>query len=510
MNDLKKVKSALVSVFSKDGLTPIVEKLNALGVTIYSTGGTEKFIKDLGIPVIPIEEVTSYPSILGGRVKTLHPKVFGGILNRQHIASDVQEMAHYEIPQIDIVIVDLYPFEKTVASGASAEDIIEKIDIGGISLIRAAAKNFADTICVSSVEDYAEFLDLLNAKNGTTSLEDRKRFAAKSFHISSHYDSAIFNYFNTTENIPALKVSYGNGQELRYGENPHQKGVFFGDFDGMFDKVHGKELSYNNLLDVDAAVNLMSEFESEKPTFAILKHNNACGIAQRESVLEAYNAALAGDPVSAFGGILISNTGIDSASAVEINKLFCEVVIAPSFSREAEEILKEKKNRILLVQKKAALPKEQVRTCLNGMLVQEKDFKTDKVTDISYATNNKPTNRELDDLIFASKICKHTKSNTIVLAKNKQLCASGTGQTSRVDALRQAIDKAISFEFDLEGAVMASDAFFPFPDCVEIADKAGITAVIQPGGSIKDQLSIDYCNENQMAMVFTGTRHFKH
>lgn len=510
MNNLKKATSALVSVFSKDGLAPIVKKLHDLGITLYSTGGTEQFIKDLGIPVIPIEEVTSYPSILGGRVKTLHPKVFGGILNRQHVDSDVQEMAQYEIPQLDLVIVDLYPFEKTVASGASAEDIIEKIDIGGISLIRAAGKNFADTLCVSSMDDYAEFLELLQAKNGETTIEDRKRFAAKAFHISSHYDSAIFNYFNQTENIPALKVSYGQGQELRYGENPHQKGFFYGDFDAMFDKLHGKELSYNNLLDVDAAVNLMSEFAGEAPTFAILKHNNACGIAQRDTVLEAYNAALAGDPVSAFGGILISNTAIDVASAVEINKLFCEVVIAPSFSREAEELLKEKKNRILLVQKDAALPNQQVRTCLNGMLVQDKDLKTDGVSDISHATNNKPTSRELEDLIFASKICKHTKSNTIVLAKNKQLCASGTGQTSRVDALRQAIDKAKSFEFDLEGAVMASDAFFPFPDCVEIADKAGITAVIQPGGSIKDQLSIDYCNEHQMAMVFTGTRHFKH
>lgn len=510
MNNKKKATSALVSVFSKDGLAPIVEKLHDLGITLYSTGGTEQFIKDLGIPVIPIEEVTSYPSILGGRVKTLHPKVFGGILNRQHVDSDVQEMAQYEIPQLDLVIVDLYPFEKTVASGASAEDIIEKIDIGGISLIRAAAKNFADTLCVSSMDDYAEFLELLQTKNGETTIEDRKRFAAKAFHISSHYDSAIFNYFNQTENIPALKVSYGQGQELRYGENPHQKGFFYGDFDAMFDKLHGKELSYNNLLDVDAAVNLMSEFAGESPTFAILKHNNACGIAQRDTVIDAYNAALAGDPVSAFGGILISNTAIDEASAVEINKLFCEVVIAPSFSRKAEELLKEKKNRILLVQKDAALPNRQVRTCLNGMLVQDKDLKTDSVSDISHATNNKPTSRELEDLIFASKICKHTKSNTIVLAKNKQLCASGTGQTSRVDALRQAIDKANSFEFNLDGAVMASDAFFPFPDCVEIADKAGITAVIQPGGSIKDQLSIDYCNEHQMAMVFTGTRHFKH
>lgn len=510
MNDLKKASSALISVFSKDGLAPIVQKLHELGVTLYSTGGTEKFIQDQGIAVTPIEEVTSYPSILGGRVKTLHPKVFGGILNRQNHEGDIAEMTAYEIPQIDIVIVDLYPFEKTVASGAAEQDIIEKIDIGGISLIRAAAKNFADTLCVSSVDDYSEFLELLNAKEGKTSLADRKRFAAKAFNISSHYDTAIFNYFNTTEDLPVFKMSYNQGHELRYGENPHQKGYFFGDFDAMFDKLHGKELSYNNLLDVDAAVNLMGEFKNEKPTFAILKHNNACGIAQRETISEAYSAALAGDPVSAFGGILISNTEIDVPTATEINKLFCEVVIAPSFSDEAESILKEKKNRILLVQKEATLPQNIVRTSLNGVLVQEKDLKTDSISDISHATNNKPTNSELEDLIFASKICKHTKSNTIVLAKNKQLFASGTGQTSRVDALRQAIDKAVSFEFDLKGAVMASDAFFPFPDCVEIADKAGITAVIQPGGSIKDQLSIDYCNENKMAMVFTGTRHFKH
>lgn len=510
MNDLKKTSSALISVFSKDGLEPIVQKLNQLGVTIYSTGGTENYIKELSIPVTPIEEITSYPSILGGRVKTLHPKVFGGILNRQNHEGDVAEMADYKIPQIDLVIVDLYPFEKTVASGASEQDIVEKIDIGGISLIRAAAKNFADTLCVSSVEDYSEFLDLLNSKEGKTTLADRKRFAAKAFQVSSHYDTSIFNYFNTSEGLAVFKQSYSKGNELRYGENPHQKGYFFGDFDDMFDKLHGKELSYNNLLDVDAAVNLMGEFQNEKPTFAILKHNNACGISQRETILEAYNAALAGDPVSAFGGILISNTQIDEASAKEINKLFCEVVIAPSYSQSAMLILKEKKNRILLVQKQVDLPKNIVRTSLNGVLVQEKDTKTDSESDISYATNNKPANSELEDLIFASKICKHTKSNTIVLAKNKQLLASGTGQTSRVDALKQAIDKAKSFNFDLKGAVMASDAFFPFPDCVEIADNAGIQAVIQPGGSIKDQQSIDYCNEHQMAMVFTGTRHFKH
>ncbi|MEH6704304.1 bifunctional phosphoribosylaminoimidazolecarboxamide formyltransferase/IMP cyclohydrolase [Galbibacter orientalis] len=510
MNNLKQAKSALISVFSKDGLEPIVKKLDEQGVTIYSTGGTEKFIKDLGINVIPVEDVTSYPSILGGRVKTLHPKVFGGILNRQDHDGDVAELAQYEIPQLDIVIVDLYPFEKTVASGASEQDIIEKIDIGGISLIRAAAKNFKDVICVSSMEDYAEFLDIITTQNGQTSIENRKRFAAKAFNVSSHYDSAIFNYFNQTEELEAYKVSESNGQTLRYGENPHQKGYFYGNMDEMFDKLHGKELSYNNLLDVDAAVNLMGEFKNDDPTFAILKHNNACGVATRATIKEAYVDALAGDPVSAFGGILISNTEIDAETAEEIHSLFCEVVIAPSYSAQALEVLKGKKNRILLVQKDIELPKTTVRSCLNGVLVQEKDLKTDVLEDITYETNNKPTESELKDLLFASKICKHTKSNTIVFAKNLQLCASGTGQTSRVDALRQAIEKAKSFSFDLNGAAMASDAFFPFPDCVEIADKAGITSVIQPGGSIKDQLSIDYCNENNVAMVFTGTRHFKH
>lgn len=510
MSNSKKITSALISVFSKEGLAPIVQKLNEQNVKIYSTGGTEKFINDLGINVIAVEDLTDYPSILGGRVKTLHPKVFGGILNRQDNNSDVAEMSQYNIPQIDVVIVDLYPFEKTVASGASEADIIEKIDIGGISLIRAAAKNFKDTICVSSVDDYAEFLRIISENDGMVSLEDRKRFAAKSFHVSSHYDSAIFNYFNSSENLPSYKLSLDKGQPLRYGENPHQKGFFFGDFDAIFDKLHGKELSYNNLLDVDAAVNLMQEFNGEAPTFAILKHNNACGIAQRNTVEEAYMAALAGDPVSAFGGILISNTEIDEATAKEIHHLFCEVVIAPSFSANALAILSEKKNRILLKQKETDLPSTTVRTCLNGILVQDKDNVTDSEGILTQATNNKPSIAELEDLLFASKICKHTKSNTIVLVKGRQLFASGTGQTSRVDALRQAIDKANSFEFDLEGAVMASDAFFPFPDCVEIANNAGITAVIQPGGSIKDELSIDYCNAHEMAMVFTGTRHFKH
>ena len=497
-------------MYNKEGLAPIVEKLNQQGVKIYSTGGTQKFINDLGITVVSAEEITEYPSILGGRVKTLHPKIFGGILNRQDNTQDVEEMDTFSIPQIDAVIVDLYPFEKTVASGASDEDIIEKIDIGGISLIRAAAKNYKDVICVSSVEDYAEFLELISIDNGDVSIEDRKRFATKSFNVSSHYDSAIFNYFNKEKEEVVLKISETQANVLRYGENPHQKGYFFGDFEAMFTKLHGKELSYNNLLDVDAAVNLMNEFYGEEPTFAILKHNNACGVAQRATLHKAYIDALAGDPVSAFGGVLISNCEIDLATAEEIHTLFCEVVIAPSFSKEAETVLKGKKNRILLIQNSVNLPETSVRTCLNGVLVQEKDTITDDVSILENATNSTPIAVEIEDLLFASKICKHTKSNTIVLAKNKQLCASGTGQTSRVDALNQAIHKATSFEFNLSGAVMASDAFFPFPDCVEIAKNAGITAVIQPGGSIKDQLSIDYCNANNVAMVFTKTRHFKH
>ena len=509
MSTSKTIKSALISVFHKDGLEPIVRKLNELNVTIYSTGGTEKFIKDLGISVVPVEDVTSYPSILGGRVKTLHPKVFGGILNRQDHAGDVAELKEYDIPQIDLVIVDLYPFEKTVASGASEQDIVEKIDIGGISLIRAAAKNFKDTFTVSSIDQYDDFITILSESKGKTTIAQRKKFAAKSFNISSHYDTAIFNYFNADEE-PALKVSETKAQVLRYGENPHQKGYFFGDLEDMFDKLHGKELSYNNLLDVDAAVNLIEEFKGEAPTFAILKHNNACGFAQRDTIKQAYIDALAGDPVSAFGGILIANTQIDAATAEEIHTLFCEVVIAPSYSDEALSILKGKKNRIILIQKDVALPKTTIRTCLNGNLVQDKDNVTDQLEDLKYVTNHKPTDSQLEDLLFASKLCKNTKSNTIILVKNKQLLAGGTGQTSRVDALNQAIEKATSFKFDLNGAVMASDAFFPFPDCVEIAGKAGVKSVIQPGGSIKDQLSVDYCNENNLSMVMTGTRHFKH
>ncbi|MFD2891933.1 bifunctional phosphoribosylaminoimidazolecarboxamide formyltransferase/IMP cyclohydrolase [Flavobacterium chuncheonense] len=508
MNTTKNIQSALISVFDKTGLEPIVKALHQNNVTIYSTGGTETFIKDLGIPVVAVEDVTSYPSILGGRVKTLHPKVFGGILNRQDNPSDVQQMEEFNIPQIDLVIVDLYPFEKTVASGASEADIIEKIDIGGISLIRAAAKNFKDTVIVASVDEYTTFLNYYTEGNGATTIEQRKLLATKAFHVSSNYDTAIFNYFNTEDTY--YKESIADGQVLRYGENPHQKGFFFGEFDKMFTKLNGKELSYNNLLDVDAAVNLMSEFKNDAPTFAILKHNNACGLATRNTMKEAYVDALAGDPTSAFGGVLIANGNIDLATAQEIHSLFCEVIIASSFDADAEALLVEKKNRILLVQNEVELPTKQVRTCLNGILVQDKDNITDNKSHLKTVTNTAPTEAEIEDLLFASKICKHTKSNTIVFAKNKQLCASGTGQTSRVDALRQAIEKANSFNFDLKGAVMASDAFFPFPDCVEIADNAGITAVIQPGGSIKDELSINYCNEHNMAMVFTGTRHFKH
>jgi phosphoribosylaminoimidazolecarboxamide formyltransferase/IMP cyclohydrolase len=508
MNHSKKISSALISVFNKDGLGPIVKKLSEQGVTIYSTGGTQKFINDLNINVTAVENITDYPSILGGRVKTLHPKIFGGILNRQENQSDINEMDSFNIPQIDLVIVDLYPFEKTVESGADHEAIIEKIDIGGISLIRAAAKNYKDVLCVSSVENYNELYDIISKNDGNISYDDRKRFASKAFNVSSHYDSAIFNYFNNDQIV--LKLSEPNGKVLRYGENPHQNGFFFGKFNDIFEKLNGKELSYNNLLDVDAAVNLMTEFLNEAPTFAILKHNNACGLAQRTTLEQAYKDALAGDPVSAFGGVLICNTEIDLATALEIHKLFCEVVIAPNFCSEALEILTAKKNRILLKQKQIELPKRLIRSCLNGYLVQDKDSVTDSANLLEKATELSPTNNEITDLIFASKICKHTKSNTIVLAKNKQLCASGTGQTSRVDALNQAINKAKSFGFDLKGAVMASDAFFPFPDCVEIADNAGVKAVIQPGGSIKDQLSIDYCNQNNIAMVFTNTRHFKH
>ena len=453
-----------------------------------------------------MEELTSYPSILGGRVKTLHPKVFGGILARREDQGDQLQLEEYEIPEFDLVIVDLYPFEKTIASTANEQEIIEKIDIGGISLIRAAAKNYKDVLIVSEMRQYKDLLGILKQGKSTT-LAQRKQFAATAFNISSHYDTAIFNYFNSGEK-DAFKQSIRTSKELRYGENPHQKGVFYGNLNELFEQLNGKELSYNNLLDVDAAVNLIAEFE--ETTFVVLKHNNACGIASRENLIDAWNDALAGDPVSAFGGVLITNKEVDLEVAQEINKLFYEVLIAPSFSEEALDLLKGKKNRVLLKQKEIALPKTLFRTALNGVLFQDKDLKTDEVQSMETATEIAPTTEQLTDLVFASKVCKHTKSNTIVFAKNKQLLASGVGQTSRVDALKQAVEKASNFGFDLNGAVMASDAFFPFPDCVELANNAGIKAVIQPGGSIKDQLSIDYCNANKMSMVMTGTRHFKH
>jgi phosphoribosylaminoimidazolecarboxamide formyltransferase/IMP cyclohydrolase len=509
MSNTKKITSALISVFDKSGLEPIVKTLHENGVVIYSTGGTQEFIESIQIPVIRVEDLTSYPSILGGRVKTLHPKVFGGILNRRDLAEDQAHIKEFEIPSIDLVIVDLYPFEKTLASGASHEDIIEKIDIGGISLIRAAAKNYNDVVIIPSQDQYASFLEIIASNNCETNIEQRTRFAQDAFHVSSNYDMHIFNYFQGDKK-EIFKQSVSPAHILRYGENPHQSGTFYGDLDQMFDKIHGKELSYNNLLDVDAAVNLIDEFKNDDPTFAILKHNNACGIATRPTIKEAYEIALAADPLSAFGGILISNTQIDLATATLINELFCEVVIAPSYDSEAVELLKSKKNRVILIRKAVELPQKQFRTVLNGVLEQDKDKITETSKDLTTVTLTSPTEQETNDLIFANKLVKHTKSNTIILAKNNTLLASGTGQTSRVDALQQAIHKAQTFGFDLNGSVMASDAFFPFPDCVEIAHLAGISAVIQPGGSIKDPLSIDYCNANKIAMVFTGNRHFKH
>lgn len=510
MSDIKRIQNVLVSVFHKEGLEPIAHQFQKLGIQVYSTGGTETYLKELGLEVHKVEDLTEYPSILGGRVKTLHPKVFGGILARGGEAQDLQTLDEYEIPIFDAVIVDLYPFEKTVASGAGEPEIIEKIDIGGISLIRAAAKNFRDVVCVASADMYGDFLNILTDGKGETSIEERKRFARHAFSVSSQYDSAIFGYFDFPSPSDQLRLAVSDSTPLRYGENPHQKGVYYGDLEALFDKLNGKGLSYNNLLDIDAAVQLMGEFLDSEPTFAILKHNNACGLATRPTLKQAYQDALAGDPVSAFGGILIANRPLDVETAEEVHKLFCEVVIAPDYEDGALAVLKGKANRILLRIKSFTLPDFQLRSCLNGFLGQEKDAVTDREEDFQFVTELRPDTGEARDLAFASRICKHTKSNTIVLAKNGQLLASGTGQTSRVDALQQAIHKARHFGFDLEGAVMASDAFFPFPDCVQIAFEAGIRSVIQPGGSIKDQLSIDYCNENGMNMVFTGTRHFKH
>lgn len=507
MSGTKKIKNALISVFYKDNLEPVIHELNALGVKIFSTGGTQEFIEKLGVAVTPVESLTSYPSILGGRVKTLHPKIFGGILSRRELQSDLDQLEEYEIPEIDLVIVDLYPFEETVKSGAAEQAIIEKIDIGGISLIRAAAKNFKDVVIVPSKNEYSFLLNILKEGKGASTLEQRKQLAGAAFNVSSHYDTAIFNYFSGDQTI-AFKQSVQKANVLRYGENPHQKGVFYGNLDELFTKHNGKELSYNNLLDVDAAVNLMAEFTDT--SFAILKHNNACGLASREKLVDAYKDALAGDPTSAFGGVLIANREIDVATAEEMNKLFFEVIIAPSYDAKALELLKSKPNRIILQQKNIPLPNTSFRTLLNGVIEQDKDLKMETVADMQTVTKVAPNKEELRDLVFANKLVKHTKSNTIVLAKNNQLLASGVGQTSRVDALKQAIIKANSFGFDLKGSVMASDAFFPFPDCVEIAHEAGITAVIQPGGSIKDKDSVAYCDNNGMSMVMTGTRHFKH
>jgi len=509
MTNSKAIQRALISVYYKDGLAPIVQKLHENKVEILSTGGTLAFIQELGIPVTAVEDVTQFPEILGGRVKTLHPAIFGGILNRRDLSADQAHMAEHQLSSIDLVIVDLYPFEETLQSGASHEAIIEKIDIGGISLIRAAAKNFNDVVIIPSVKQYANFLEILNEQGASTSIEQRQAFAAEAFHVSSHYDTLIHQYF-MNQNSAYLKISEENQSPLRYGENPHQKGIFYGNLDALFTKLHGKELSYNNLLDVDAAVRLMNEFKNDQPTFGILKHNNACGIATRPTLKEAYETALAADPVSAFGGILIANTKIDYATAELVNELFCEVLIAPAYDEQAVTLLQSKKNRIILVQNDIELPTTLVRSALNGYLVQDADLATEGPENLEVKTKLAPSATEIQDLLFANKLVKHTKSNTIILAKNGQLLASGTGQTSRVDALRQAIHKAKSFGFDLNGAVMASDAFFPFPDCVEIAHNEQINAVIQPGGSVKDDLSITYCDANNMSMVFTGVRHFKH
>ena len=503
----KKIKNVLVSVFNKDGLLSVIKKLDKHGVNIYSTGGTEQYIKNNNIKVTKVEDLTSYPSILGGRVKTLHPKIFGGILARRDVEEDKDQLTKYVIPEFDLVIVDLYPFEKTIQTPNVTEDeIIEKIDIGGISLIRAAAKNFKDVLVVSEISQYNQLLDIIK-EDCSSSLKDRQKFAINAFKISSNYDTNIFNYFSDNSNdifVQNINKKY----DLRYGENPHQEGIFFGNLEDFLTKLNGKDLSYNNLLDIDAAINLISEFD--ELTFAILKHNNACGVASRDNLLDAWKSALEADPISAFGGVLITNHEINLETAVEIDKLFYEVLIAPSFAKDALELLTQKKNRVILLQKNVLLPKKQFRTILNGVLQQEKDLKTDSIDDMKTVTKIRPTKQEEIDLIFASKICKHTKSNTIVFAKNKQLISSGVGQTSRVDALNQAVKKAISFKFNLNGAVMASDAFFPFPDCVSLANEAGVTSVIQPGGSIKDNLSIEYCDKHEMSMVMTGIRHFKH
>ncbi len=504
----KRIKSALISVYYKDHLGDIVRKLNELEIKIYSTGGTFSFIKELGVPAETVESLTTYPSILGGRVKTLHPSVFGGILARRENDEDVGQLLKYGIPEIDLVIVDLYPFEETVKKSDKEEEIIEKIDIGGISLIRAAAKNFRDVLVVSSVSQYKPLIDLLNEKNGVTSIDDRRNFAARAFMTSSGYDTAIFKYFNRDSGISAFREAVDSSYPLRYGENPHQKGVFFGDPAEIFDKLHGKEISYNNFLDIESALGLIDEFD--ETTFVVIKHNNACGVASRKDPADAWRDALACDPVSAYGGVIACNVPVTEAVAAEIDRIFFEIIIAPEYSEAALDTLMQKKNRIILRRKSKAGSSNYFRSMLNGVLWQERDYSTETATDMTPVTPKLPAAEETEDLVFANKIVKHSKSNAIVLAKNRQLCASGIGQTSRVDALKQAIEKAGAFGFDLKGAVMASDAFFPFPDCVEIAFNAGITAVVEPGGSVRDKDSIDFCSSHDMALVFTGKRHFKH
>ncbi|MFH1120074.1 MAG: bifunctional phosphoribosylaminoimidazolecarboxamide formyltransferase/IMP cyclohydrolase [Bacteroidota bacterium] len=508
MNEERRIGSALISVFCKDGLEPLVRLLNNAGIIIYSTGGTYTYIESLGIKAISVESLTEYPSILGGRVKTLHPKVFGGILGRRNLGSDQAEMEQYNIPPVDLVIVDLYPFESTLASGASHEEIIEKIDIGGISLIRAAAKNYTDVMVVPSSKHYSELEEILKSNNCNTSIAERLRFASYAFAESSHYDAAIYNYIGSKSGQLDFRYSGGPSRLLRYGENPHQKGEFFGNLNGIFEQLHGKELSYNNLLDLDAAVSLINEFN--ETTFAIIKHNNACGLASRRRLTDAWNAALAGDPVSAFGGVLVTNTIVDDETAAEINQLFFEIILAPDYEKNALDLLKSKKNRIILQAKSFDFQPKQFRTVLNGILQQDRDLKTETIENFRVVTKVAPVSAVERDLVFANIVVKHSKSNAIVLAKGKQMLGSGAGQTSRVDALKQAIEKANAFGFDLKGAVMASDAFFPFADSVEIAHKAGITSVIQPGGSVRDEDTIDYCNQNGLSMVFTGTRHFRH
>ena len=504
---MKKIKSALISVFYKEGLDPIVRILAQQGVNIYSTGGTQRFIESLEIPVTSVESLTSYPAILGGRVKTLHPKVFGGILARRDNNEDAQQLSKYQIPEFDLVIVDLYPFEETLAKTTDRQEVIEKIDIGGISLIRAAAKNYTDVLVVPSSEYYPQLMELLKANEGASEEEDRRWFAAQAFNVSSHYDTHIFNWMNPGS-INTFKASETKSNILRYGENPHQEGIFYGSMEDVFEQLHGKAISYNNLVDLESAINLIVDFDDT--TFAVIKHTNACGLASRDTLVDAWKDALAGDPVSAFGGVLVANRTIDKATAEEINKIFFEIIMAPGYEEEALEILKSKKNRIILKKRAYHFPDKQFKSLLNGVIVQDKDVKVETPEDLKVVTNAAPSASEVEDLLFANKLVKHTKSNTIVLAKNKQLVGSGTGQTSRVDALKHAIEKATNFNLPLEGAVMASDAFFPFADSVEIAHEAGVKSVIQPGGSIRDKDSIEYCNQHDVSMVFTGIRHFKH